>query len=186
MAASNKVDESLSQTLYVQLRRMAAGQLRNERNGHSLKPTALVHEAFMRLRDQRNLNPADRAALLATAARQMRQVLIDHARHRNRLKRGGASGADGSKTAGARLSLEAVDGLDAVSGAGLAQLDLLDLGDALDRLAALNERQAEVVTLRFFGGMTTPEIATALDTSTRTVESDWHFARAWLRRELDA
>lgn len=168
---SADLDHSLSQTLYVQLRRIAAGHLKRERTGHSLQPTALVHEAFLRLRNQHNLDPSDRPALLATAARQMRQVLIDYARRRNRLKRGGA---------GQRLSLNDDD-----IAVNAPRLDLLDLGEALERLAALNGRQSEVVTLRFFGGMTTTEIAAALGASPRTVESDWHFARAWLRRELD-
>ena len=164
------IRENLSRTLYQELRGIAAGQLRAERPDHTLQPTALVHEAFLRLREQRNLDPADRPALLAIAARQMRQVLIDHARRRRRVKRGGAA---------RRLSLQSHD-----LGAHDVRLDLVDLDDALNRLARLSPRQADVVTLRFFGGMSHGEVAAALEVSPRTVEGDWLFARAWLRREL--
>lgn len=161
-------ESPLSKTLYDALRAIAAGQLRRERIGHTLQPTALVHEAFLRLGP---LSTADRPTLLACAARQMRQLLIDHARRRQRLKRGGGA---------RRFSLDSRDL--AISD---RPADLLDLDDALHRLAELSSRQAEVVTLRFFGGMSMPEVAVALNVSPRTVEGDWTFARAWLKRELD-
>ena len=167
----SEANHQLSQTLYAQLRRIAAGHLRRERSGHSLQPTALVHEVFLKLWDQQNLKREQRPALLAIAARQMRQVLIDHARHRNRLKRGGKN---------QRLTIDSQMLADSTTHTA----DLMDLTDALERLAALSPRQAEVVTLRFFGGMTNPELSEAIGVSLRTVEADWQFARAWLRREL--
>ena len=163
-------EPALSVTLYRELRGLAAAQLRRERPGHTLQPTALVHEAFLRLRQQRNADGADRPTLLAIAARQMRQLLVDHARGRRRLKRGGG---------GERFTLDARD-----LAADAPAADVLDLHEALDRLADLNPRQSEVVTLRFFGGLTAAEAAETLDVSVRTVEGDWAFARAWLRREL--
>ena len=163
-------DSVLSETLYRELRGMAAAQLRRECDGHTLQPTALVHEAFLRLREQRNARGADRATLLAIAARQMRRLLVDHARARRRLKRGGGGG---------RVTLDTRD-----LACDEPAADVLDLHEALGRLAELSPRQAEVVTLRFFGGLTAPEAAEALGVSVRTVEGDWTFARAWLRRAL--
>ena len=165
-----ELDGVLTGTLYRDLRGVAAGQLRRERAGHTLQPTALVHEAFLRLRRQHALDPADRPALLAAAARHMRQALVDHARRRGRLKRGGG---------GKRVTLH-----DGDLAAADRPADMLDLDAALGRLAELNPRQAEVVMLRFFGGLTAPEAAAALNVSVRTAEADWTFARAWLRREL--
>lgn len=159
----------LSGLVYDQLRDLAAALLRRERAGHTLQPTALVHEAFIRLIDSTTVNAADRAHFVAIAAGVMRRVLIDHARAHGAAKRGG----------GRRLTLR--------TGADIAktpEVDVLDLDDALSRLAQLDERQAKVVELRFFGGLTMDEVATVLGLSKRSVEADWALARAWLHREL--
>ncbi len=144
--------------------------MQRERHGHTLQPTALIHEMFLRLdlpeRDQR-----DERRLLACAARIMRQVLVDHARRRGAAKRGG----DAQRVA---LDTRAL-------GAATDSHDVLDLHEAIERLGAADARKAAVVDLKFFGQMTHAEIAAELGVSAKTVESDWYFARAWLRRELD-
>ena len=162
--------DALSASLYATLRSIAAGHLRRERVGHTLQPTALLHEAVIRLMQQQRWSGCDRAETIAMASRLMRQILIDHARHRRRLKRGGGAAA-----------VPLVDGHAICES---RDVSLLDLGDALERLATLSPRQADVVTLRFIGGMTSEETAQQLGVSLRTIEGDWQFARAWLRREL--
>lgn len=154
-----------------QLRLIAAQALRGERPGHTLQPTALANEAFLRLVDQR-VAWNDRVHFFAIAATAMRRVLVDHARARARLKRGGGSDR-------VALPPEAIAGDD-----GTGVVDCLALDEALEALRALHERQARIVELRFFGGMAMRDIAELLGVSLRSVEGDWAMARAWLRRRL--
>lgn len=158
--------------VYRELHGIAAGLMHREREDHTLQPTALLHEAFLRIFSDEVLKKApNRAYLFATAARVMREALADHARKRRTSKRGGAH---------VRLPLdELLDRLEQSN-----KLDYLDLHEAIERLGALHERQSEIVSLRFFGGFTVTEIANLLDVSVSTVESDFRIARAWLRREL--
>jgi RNA polymerase sigma factor (TIGR02999 family) len=155
---------------YDDLRRLADGYLRNERAGHTLQPTALVHEAWLRLFEGSDLQDLDRAHFLGIAAVAMRRILVEHARARHAAKRGSDA---------ARVTL---------SSAVLFQVgpdvDVLALDEALARLAALDARQARVVELRFFGGLSMDEVAELVGVSKRAVESDWTLARAWLHREL--
>jgi RNA polymerase sigma factor (TIGR02999 family) len=155
-----------------ELRRIARAQMRNERRDHTLDPTALVHEAFVRLVDSQGLEWQDRAEFLALAAVAMRRVLIDHARAKRTAKRGG------DRT---RVALEQPLAADDTRG-----VDVLDLHEKLEKFRGLHERRAKLVELRFFGGMTFEEMGHVLGLSPRTVEDDWYFARAWLRRELRA
>jgi RNA polymerase sigma factor (TIGR02999 family) len=157
--------------VYDELRRVASQLMRRERVDHTLSPTAVVHEAVIRLLGEAVFDKAaDRNFLLASAARAMREVLIDHARRRAAGRRGGGR---------RRVALDSV--VDYFEGQGL---DIVAVHEALERLAALNERQAQVMTLRYFGGMTVPEVAAALGVSTVTVERDWRLARAWLAGQL--
>jgi RNA polymerase sigma-70 factor, ECF subfamily len=152
--------------VYEELRRLAAHHLRREQAGHTLQPTALVHEAYLRLTDQRKADWKNRAQFIGLAAGMMRRILVNHARDRAAKKRGG-----GAK----QVSLSLVE-----SPSGRPDMELIALEDALGRLAALDPRKSRVVELKFFGGLTTGEIAEVLDVSTATVERDWTFARAWL------
>jgi RNA polymerase sigma-70 factor, ECF subfamily len=157
--------------VYDELRRVAARLMRRERADHTLSPTAVVHEAVIRLLGEAVFDKAaDRSYLLASAARAMREVLIDHARRRDASRRGGGR---------RRVALDSV--VDYFQGQGL---DLVAVHEALDRLAELNGRQAQVMTLRYFGGMTVPEVAAALGVAMVTVERDWRLARAWLAGQL--
>ncbi len=156
--------------LYEELRELAEGYLRRERPDHILQPTALVHEAYLRLVDQSRVNWQGDTHFKAVAAEAMHRVLIDHARREKRQKRGGSW---------RRMALD-----DAFVLAGERDLDPLVLEEALDRMRQLDERQCRVVELRLFGGLTNDEIAKVLDTSLRTVERDWKMGRTWLRREL--
>ncbi len=156
--------------VYAELRYLAVACLRGQRSSHTLQPTALVHEAYLKLVDQNEAAWNDRAHFCAVAARAMRQVLIDHARGRSAAKRGGGW---------RRVTLEA-----ATDGAGASPLDLLALDEALDQLGAVDERQARIVELRFFAGLTIDEVAEVLDLSPRTVDLDWKMAKAWLSRAL--
>ncbi|MHB1170438.1 MAG: sigma-70 family RNA polymerase sigma factor [Longimicrobiales bacterium] len=156
--------------VYDDLRVLARSQLRGERPSHTLDATALVHEAFLRLNQREQLEPADRHHFFAIAAQAMRRVLIDHARTRNRIKRGGGQQAV-TLDENAFLSDEAAD-------------ELLALDQALERLAAANERAARVVEQRFFAGLTLEETAEVLGVSLKTVQRDWILARAWLRKEI--
>lgn len=166
--------ERLLPLVYDELRRIGERQLRGER-GQTLQPTAVVHEAYLRLVDQSRANWQNRSQFYAVAARMMRRVLVDHARHRDRVKRG--AGAP-------RISLD--DGFDAVDtpAAPVDLVDLIDLNDALERLGQLDAEQARLVELRFFGGLTIEETAEVLGSSPATVKRDWASARAWLYREL--
>lgn len=156
--------------VYDELRSMAKGQLQRE-SAAALEPTALVHEVYLRLVDQRLARVEDRTHFRRLCARVMRQVLVDQARRRDAQKR------DGSREETLVTWLAA--GPDANSG-----LSVLALDEALERLAGNDPRKAQVVELRCFGGMSMAEVAAALEVSLRTVESDWFFARAWLKAEL--
>jgi RNA polymerase sigma-70 factor, ECF subfamily len=158
--------EQMLPLVYDELRRLAAGYLRRERPGHTLQPTALVHEAYVRLIDQRQVDWSNRAQFIGLAAVMMRRILVNHARDRVADKRG----------AGAEHVPLTVAG-DPV---GAPEVDLLDLHDALDRLAELDQRKGQIVELKFFGGLTIDEIADTLRISHATVEREWKFARAWL------
>jgi RNA polymerase sigma-70 factor, ECF subfamily len=157
--------------VYDELRRVASRLMRRERADHTLSPTAVVHEAVIRLLGESVFDKAaDRSYLLAAAARAMREVLIDHARRRAAGRRGGGR---------RRVPLDAV--VDYFDGQGL---DVVAVHEALDRLGRLDGRQAQVMTLRYYGGMTVPEVAAALGVSPVTVERDWRLARAWLVGQL--
>ena len=156
--------------VYAELRRLAASYLSRERPGHTLQPTALVHEAYVRLLDQRQVDWANRAQFVGLAAVMMRRILVNHARDRVAEKRGG-----GIEHVPLTLSGEDI---------GAAEVDVLDLHEALTRLSDLDARKGQIVELKFFGGLTTDEIADTLRVSTATVERDWKFARAWLYRAV--
>jgi RNA polymerase sigma factor (TIGR02999 family) len=156
--------------VYDELRAIAHRQLRAERDGHTLGTTALVHEAYLRLVDQRRADWQDRSHFFAVAARVMRRVLVDHARRRGAAKRGGPHHA---------VTLDRQDA--AID--DRAEL-IVAMDEALDRLAVLDERQARVVEFRFFAGFTEEETADLLGVSARTVRNDWVKARGWLFREL--
>jgi RNA polymerase sigma-70 factor (ECF subfamily) len=157
--------------VYNELRRLAASFLQRERSEHTLQPTALVHEAYLRLADQRHLGWESRAHLLAISARMMRRILTNHAVARAAERRGGKDAV--------RLTLD--DAIEVYDSAGPK---LLDLEESLQKLEKLDPRQAQVVEMRFFGGLTVEEIAGVLDVSPRTVKSEWSVAKRWLRREL--
>jgi RNA polymerase sigma factor (TIGR02999 family) len=162
--------EDLFPLVYNELKRQARFYLSRERKEHTLQPTALVHEAYLRLVGQTVLRAENRSHFYAIASRLMRQILVDHARQRNAAKRGGAE---------QRFSLHEVDELpDLMAG------DLLLLDDALKRLEALDKRKSDVVDMRFFGGMKEAEIAAVLGVAEKTVQRDWQFAKLWLFREL--
>ena len=159
--------------IYGELRRVAGRYLSRERRNHTLQPTALVHEAWLKLQNDRNVGLKGRTNGLALAAQAMRRLLVDHGRHQKRQKRGG------------RLPhVELDELLQAAKTSAVPVEELLSLEDALTRLEALDPRGAEVVSLRFFSGLSVPEVAEHMGVSARTVESDWTHARAWLKREL--
>lgn len=164
--------ERVLQLVYRDLRDRAANYFRNVRNDHTLQPTALVHEAYLRV-SAGDIAWKDRSHFLAVAAKAMRYVLADHARRRRSEKRGG--GAD----AWERVTLCGIgsDGGDRI-------IDALDLEEALTELGEVNERLARIVELRFFAGLTVEEVGQVLDLASRTVELDWRTARAWLRNRL--
>jgi RNA polymerase sigma factor (TIGR02999 family) len=164
------VDELLP-IVYEELRRLAAAYLRRERPGQTLQPTALVHEAYLRLLKDRPDRWQNRAHFCAIAAHSMRQILIDRARARGALKRGGEL---------PRVTLD-----EALVAGGERSIDLVALDEALERLAALDPEQARLVELRFFGGLTIEETAEAMAISPATVKRHWTVARAWLARELE-
>jgi RNA polymerase sigma factor (TIGR02999 family) len=167
--------EELARLVYAELRQQARRALRREGEGHTLQPTALVHEAWMRLDGQHDARWQSRTQFFAVAAQMMRRVLVDHARARRALKRGGE----------ARVTLGDVHGeLDAPD-AALDAIDLIALDDALARLAILDPQKARLVELRYFAGLSITEAATALGVSPATVGREWAVARIWLRRELE-
>jgi RNA polymerase sigma factor (TIGR02999 family) len=158
--------ERMLPLVYDELRRLAAGYLRRERPGHTLQPTALVHEAYVRLIDQRQVDWSNRAQFIGLAAVMMRRILVNHARDRVADKRGAGAEHVPLTVAGDPM--------------GAPEVDLLDLHDALDRLAELDRRKSQIVELKFFGGLTIEEIAETVQISRATVEREWKFARAWL------
>jgi RNA polymerase sigma factor (TIGR02999 family) len=160
-------------TLYGELRRVARRYLGRERRNHTLQPTALVHEAWLKLQNERGVELQGRTHGLALGAQAMRRLLVDHGRHQKRDKRGG-----GAKP----IVLDTL--VEAAAAGEVPVEDLLTLEAALTRLEAVDPRAAQVVVLRFFSGMSSPEVAEHLGVSVRTVEGDWTYARAWLKREL--
>ena len=169
-AGDENAPEKLLPIIYNDLRRLAGAYLSNERKDHTLQPTALVHEAYIRLVDWENVSWQNRAHFFAVAAQVMRRILVDHARGKKAEKRGGF---------GQLLSLD-----EAVSFAEKKDVDLVALDDALNELEKSDPRQAKIVELRFFGGLTIEETAEALRISPATVKNEWAFAKAWLRVEL--
>jgi RNA polymerase sigma factor (TIGR02999 family) len=162
--------EELLPSVYNGLRRLAKQYLSHERPDHTLQATALVHEAYLRLADQRAVPWQNQAYLFVMAAQMMRRILVNHARDRRRLKRGGGL---------ARLTLE-----DRREAASSCSVDLVELDEALAKLATRDEQQSRVVELRYFGGLTIAETASVLEVSAATVKNKWNVARAWLFREL--
>ena len=156
--------------VYDELRRLADHYLRQERPDHTLQPTALVHEAYLRLVDQTRVDWQNRAHFFGVAAQLMRRILVDYARRHQTSKRGGLR---------QKLTLD-----EAVDYSQTRDVDLVRLDDALTALAQFDTRQSQIVELRFFGGLTIEETAEALGISPATVKVDWNMAKAWLRREI--
>jgi RNA polymerase sigma factor (TIGR02999 family) len=165
-----EVPARLMPLVYDELRRLALSYLRRERPDHTLQPTALVNEAYLRLADQSNVGFHDRAHFFGVAAKVMRRILVDHARRHHAEKRGGLNH---------KVPLEDL----AATPAGF-DFDLVALDDALQALAAQDKRKSRIVELRFFGGLSVEETAEVLGVSAPTVKNDWRIAKAWLRREL--
>ena len=163
--------DELLPLVYEELRSLAAAYLRRERTGHTLQPTALVHEVYLRLAGAANADWRGRAHFLAVAAKAMRNTLVNHALARKAAKRGG--GAERVLLSGVAIA------------SSRGEVDSLALHEALERLMALDGRKGRVVEMRFFGGLTSEEIAHVLGVSLSTVEADWRMARAWLALELE-
>jgi RNA polymerase sigma factor (TIGR02999 family) len=162
--------EKLSLAVYEELRYLARNYMRQERPGHTLQATALVHEAFMRIMDWKNVEWKNRAHFFAVAAQMMRRILVDHARARHNLKRGGEW---------KRVTLSEAEFLP-----GKLPTDIIAIDNALQALERVDRRKSQVVELRFFGGLTVEETAEVLKLSSDTVLNDWRFAKSWLLREL--
>ncbi|QDV47816.1 RNA polymerase sigma factor [Stieleria neptunia] len=162
--------DQLIQQVYEKLRALAAELLRHESPTHTLQPTALVNEVYLRMVDQNRVDWKATTHFYAISARMMRRILVDHARGKKREKRGGGR---------QRIELE-----DDLCVTHRNDEDVLAVDDAIVKLASLHPRQAEIVELRFFGGLSVAQVAETLGVSKRTVEADWTFLRAWLRREL--
>ena len=162
--------DEMMPVVYAEMRLLAGGYMRGERAGHTLQPTALVHEAYLRLVGQQQVDWRNRAQVLGLAARMMRRVLLDHADRRNAAKRPDAQTAVTLSLAGAA--------------AGTNLVDLIDMDRALEELGRLDERLVALVELRFFGGLTIEEAAAGLEISAATTEREWATARMWLRRRL--
>lgn len=163
------VRDRLLSLVYDELRRLAAGKLRGERSGHTLQPTALVHEAYLRLVDQREVPGGGRAHFISLAAKMMRRVLVDHARKRLAAKR----------DAGIRVSLSENTPVHEAT-------EITALDEALNRLAQLDPRQVRIIELRYFGGMSIEETASLLDISPATVKREWRVGKMWLYREVSS
>lgn len=174
-AGDRSAFERLFPLLYPQLKRMADRQLRGERPGHTLQPTALVHEAFLELAGQRSAQFANRVHFLSIAAFVMRRILAEHARGRNAGKRGGGV-----------VPVALDEQIHQIAAPDAAWEEIAAVDAALDRFAAVDARAAKVVVLRYFGGLSHEEIAEAMAVSIATVKRDWTAARAWLRRELES
>ncbi|MGH9872520.1 MAG: sigma-70 family RNA polymerase sigma factor [Pyrinomonadaceae bacterium] len=165
-----KAQEQLFQIVYHELHRQAAHYLRREHSGLSLQTTDLIHEAYLRLVDQKHIEWQNRLHFFAIAARVMRHILVDHARSRQAAKRGGSD-----------IHLPLEEAMAVLPG---PDLDFVALDEALTRLAQIDPRQSQIVELRFFSGLSVEETANVLEVSDRTVKRDWNVAKAWLRREL--
>jgi RNA polymerase sigma factor (TIGR02999 family) len=170
-AADAETLRGMLPAVYEQLRHVAAGFMENERPDHTLQPTALVHEAYLRMANQQKSTWQNRAQLLGIFARMMRRILIDHANARWAAKRGGKDAV--------RIALD--ENIDIPDSKGL---NLLELDESLQRLERLDDQQAKIVEMRFFGGLTIEEIATALTISPTTVKREWAVAKRWLQRDL--
>ena len=166
-----EVLDDLMPLVYKELRRQASGYLRRERSNHTLQPTALINEAYLKLIDQRDVKWQNRSHFFAIAAQAMRRILVDYARERKREKRGGAA---------ENLPIE--EALTIVSQE--KSVDLVALDEALNKLAKFDERQAKVVELRYFSGLSIDETAEVLNVSNVTVRRDWNMAKAWLHQEI--
>jgi len=164
--------DELMPLVYEELRRLASAYLRRERAGHTLQPTALVNEAYLKLVDQKSARWQNRAQFYGIAAQLMRRILVDHARVKHAEKRGGADQQ--------RLSITSAQGISTKP-----NLDVLALNEALDELATLDPQQSRIVELKFFGGLSIEETAEIMGLGHATVERDWKMARAWLRRKLE-
>ena len=163
--------EKLMPLVYDELRRLASNYLRRERASHTLQPTALVNEAYLKLVDQRHAKWQNRAQFFGISAQLMRRILVDHARQHQAAKRGGSKQQRLSITSAERVAKQ-------------PEIDLLALNEALDELTIMDPQQAQIVELKFFGGLSIEETAEVLGISHATVERDWKMARAWLRRQL--
>lgn len=166
--------EKLLPMIYDELHALAESQLRQERAGHTLQATALVNEAYLKLVELKHIRWEGRAHFFGAAARIIRRILVDHARGKDRLKRGGDR---------RRIPLDA-SAIRDVTDHGTDSVDLIALHEALEKLENLDARQSKIVELRFFGGLSMKEIADVLGVSLRTVEGDWSMARAWLSAQL--
>jgi len=172
-SAGNRASaDALLSIVYDELRKIAARYLSKERSGHTLQPTALVHEAYMKLVDISDIRWQDRAHFFAVSANVMRHILVDHARAKQTQKRGGKVH---------RIALE-----EATSFSNQEDVDLLAVDDALKELAAFDEIQSQIVELRFFGGLTIEETAHVIGKSPATVKREWSMAKAWLHRKLSS
>jgi RNA polymerase sigma factor (TIGR02999 family) len=169
-AGDRKALDELLSSVYEELRRRAASMMGRERGEHTLQPTALVHEAFLRLVEVERIDWKGRAHFFAVASQMMRRILVDHARTRLADKRGGGA---------TRVAIDEILGLTAERDA-----DVLMIDEALEKLAAQSPRHADIVSMRFFGGLSVEEVAAVLGTPRRTLEAEWTMIRAWLRREL--
>ncbi|HET7434131.1 MAG TPA: sigma-70 family RNA polymerase sigma factor [Thermoanaerobaculia bacterium] len=167
----NEAREAVLQLVYDPLRELAARHLHRERDGHTLQPTALVHELYLKLLQQRRVDWSDRGHFFAVAAQMMRRILVDYARRRKSDKRGGGA-----------VPVTISDALDV---AAQESLDIVALDEALESLGAVFPQQARIVELRFYGGLTIDETAEVLGISAATVSREWMMARAWLRRALE-
>src|SRR5205085_2188614 len=165
--------EQLMPLVYSELRRLARNYLRRERQDHTLQPTALVNEAYLKLIDQKNARWQNRAQFYGVAAQLMRRILVDHARQHRAAKRGGSDQRGLSITSAEQLVKQ-------------PELDLLALHEALEELTTIDSQQGRIVELKFFGGLSIEEMAEVLGIGHATVERDWKMARAWLRRKLES
>ena len=168
---AQQIAHQLAPLVYDDLRELAQKYFRNERADHTLQPTALVHEVYLRLADQARVDFNGRAHFMAVCAKVMRQILVDYARGRGRQRRGGGKIA------------QALDS--DLLGAELHEDDVLGLNESIEQLTQLDPRQAKVVELRFFGGLNMDEVAQAMGVSKRTAEAEWTHARAWLKADLE-
>ena len=172
-----KALDKLMPLVYSELRRLASNYLRRERPNHTLQPTALVNEAYLKLVDQKNAHWQNRAQFYGVSAQLMRRILVDHARQHQAAKRGGSDQQ--------RLSITSAGQLGGKQLATEPAIDLLALHEALEELAVIDPQQGRIVELKFFGGLSIEETAEVMGIGHATVERDWKMARAWLRRKLE-